>query len=325
MNKYLRLMFVLLGLLGNYFACCAMEDSRYGNAIQKGAPASITLSVRDFENNVVTGAVVHVSFCDPHASWSVMSTDTNGVVTATGKCYGEMIYYISKTGYYGTEGKFLFGMGDLPLVDGKWQPWGVTNVVVLKQIKKPVSMNAVVGEFVIPQKGTAIAFDLEMHDWVHPYGEGTHKDVLVCYDEVAPSADRLMYSKRLMLVFGTNGVDGVRIYRCDDFSEMRSVYEAPLEGYESSISLSLDQTRKKESKKELGPNEYLIFRVRSEVDDRGNVVRTHYGKIYGPVEYGLMGKKPLLKINCYFNPEVNSRNLEFDPRRNLSRQRVRLP
>ncbi len=55
------------------------------------------------------------------------------------------------------------------------------------------------------------------------------------------------------------------------------------------------------------PDRNYYFRVRTVVDDRGNIVSAHYGKIYGD----------FMQFSYYFNPTPNSRNVEFDPKQNL--------
>jgi len=63
--------------------------------------------------------------------------------------------------------------------------------------------------------------------------------------------------------------------------------------------------------------------VATETDAEGRIVKANYGKIYGPIQYGQGGDK--LDAVCYFNPEVNDRNLEFDPKHDLAGQRYDWP
>ena len=49
------------------------------------------------------------------------------------------------------------------------------------------------------------------------------------------------------------------------------------------------------------------FRVRTKLDENGNVVSARYGKIYGD----------FMQFSYYFNPTPNDRNVEFDPKQNL--------
>jgi hypothetical protein len=55
------------------------------------------------------------------------------------------------------------------------------------------------------------------------------------------------------------------------------------------------------------PKNY-IFRVNTILDKNGNVKSAQYGKIYGDFEEVL---------TTYFNPEPNSRELEYDMQHNL--------
>ena len=51
---------------------------------------------------------------------------------------------------------------------------------------------------------------------------------------------------------------------------------------------------------------YIVFRTRTKVDDKGNLVSAHYGKIYGLWEFfgGIRA------ANVQFNPNPNDTNLE---------------
>jgi len=55
------------------------------------------------------------------------------------------------------------------------------------------------------------------------------------------------------------------------------------------------------------PNRIYYFRVRTKMDENGNVVSAHYGKIYGD----------FMQFRYYFNPTPNDRNIEYDPKQNL--------
>ena len=62
-----------------------------------------------------------------------------------------------------------------------------------------------------------------------------------------------------------------------------------------------------------------MFRIRTVLDDMGNIVSARYGKIYGPIEYGESDTNPggKVRFTYYLNPTPNDRNVEFDPERNL--------
>ena len=52
----------------------------------------------------------------------------------------------------------------------------------------------------------------------------------------------------------------------------------------------------------------------------GSVTESHYGRIWGAIDYGSDGKNTInakMAFYYYFNPPPNDRNLEFDGRTNL--------
>ena len=117
----------------------------------------------------------------------------------------------------------------------------------------------------------------------------------------------------------------------DGFSDFKSPYKAFEGGYCKSVVWEYKRTRQAVIlDKQSTEGDCLIIRALSVVDDKGNLVQANYGKIYGPVEFGTIGPKTVLKMNYYFNPTPNDRNMEFDPSNNLfknlkSSEEVRQP
>ena len=61
-----------------------------------------------------------------------------------------------------------------------------------------------------------------------------------------------------------------------------------------------------------------FFKVRTKKDEKGNIVSALYGKIYGGVNYGIFRcPTAFLYFTYYLNPNPNSLNMEFDPKKNL--------
>jgi hypothetical protein len=115
----------------------------------------------------------------------------------------------------------------------------------------------------------------------------------------------------------TNGQDGFVRLKTDPFSEFQSGYEATVTGYQQKIAFKYDRTRTKVlCDEKLGGDEYLAFRVRTQVDGSGTVTNAKYGKLYGPLEFGV-GKDNSIRFSSYLNPTNNDRNIEFAPGQNL--------
>ena len=313
---------VLAIAMFGYLLCIAnlhaAESPEIRRAIDYGAKGKITLRVVDSKGNPVAGAKVSAGFYNPRNEADGMdgTTDANGQFTASGTPNGDMHYQITKDGYYKTESSYWFYRQNEPQIvkDGRWQPWNPTNTVVLKEKRKPIAMFARFADKVIPVQGKPIGFDLEYCDWVTPYGIGKISDLIFQYDGAYKGSQE--YSKQIKINFSSEN-DGLESFELDKTSELMSQYNASDTGYVSNITFERERTPIKILKsEELDENHYLIFRVRSVTDSTGKIIGANYGKIYGPIEYGTMGKEQRLTFTYYFNPD-GTRNLEFNPQLNL--------
>ena len=70
---------------------------------------------------------------------------------------------------------------------------------------------------------------------------------------------------------------------------------------------------------ESDPKRCYCFRVRSQFDEKGNMISAIYGKIYGDFKFDGFDKKGLTSIEFlyYLNPSPLDRNLEWDMKTNL--------
>jgi len=300
-------------------------------AREHGAKGKVTFRIIDSKGKPVENANVNVAFShsDSHVNDDVFDkpTDTNGLCMVSGISVDQMNFTITKPRHYKTEGQYWFYPGAGRSIDnGRWQPWNPTNTVTLKERSNPVPMYANNVEMPVPIRDVPVGFDLEIGDWVAPHGKGKESDLLLTYK--AKVQDYWNGSLELAISC-TNKLDGVFRAQKDMGSDFHSVYKAPSGGYQSEIKFAFVTTTDKDLKVEkLGDTEYLIFRVRTVLDDKGNIVSARYGKIYGPIEFGV-GKEHCVRFTYYFNPTANDRNLEFDLSRNLMWQaagkRVSMP
>lgn len=318
MKRFSTLAVVLL-------SCCLCAgkllaaSSEVEKARRQGARGQMTFRVVDSGGKPVEKAELRATFphSDSYGDVEVAKgfTDTNGIFIATGKTIDSVIYDIKKNVYYTTEGKYWFYRnGENCLQNGRWQPWNPTNTVILKECRHPVAMYAKPVNAAVPQLDLPVGYDLEKGDWVAPYGQGKESDLLITYRRTIQ--DKWTFTKELTIAC-TNKMDGFCRMSKDMWSAFRSAYEAPTNGYQSVVSLVYDRTKHKTLKsEEIDRSEYLIFRVRTVLDDKGNIMSARYGKIYGQIQYG-EGKDQRLRFTYYLNPTVNDRNLEFDPGQNL--------
>ena len=192
----------------------------------------------------------------------------------------------------------------------RWKPENPTIPYVLKKKRNPIALH--VKDFgyssrrSYPKFGEECGYDLERGDWVQPHGKGQQVDFFLRIDLNKQDDDN--FETKITVTF-PNEEDGLIYYEDEprEGSEFVSDYKAPLEGYQKQKVLkrySVDGVITSEINREKG-NYY--FRVRTKLDENGNVENAHYAKLYGDIPY----------FTYYYNPTPNDRNLEFDPERNL--------
>ena len=303
------------------FGCCAglsAASSELDEARTSGADGKVTFHVVNSRGEDVVDASVKAGFYNPRKGDDVCigQTDSNGLFAATGNSVDDMNYSIIKDGFYITTGRYVFYRRDeISVLNGRWQPWNPTNVVVLKERRNPIPMYAKRVDVLLPERDKPIGFDLELGDWVKPHGIGSKSDLIIMYK--GSYGDIQVFSKELRLGCG-NEQSGLQVLTLDSSSDLQSVYSAPEEGYARELVWERERTKFEIKKsKELDKDEYVVFRTRVVTNEKGELVGAHYGKIYGPIRYGRMGESHRLMFNYYFNPVENDRNIEFDPIRNL--------
>jgi hypothetical protein len=259
-----------------------------------------TVKVIGEDGNPVTGADVDVSYDIPpppepiEKSYGEIKglTDTNGIisVTHTNSSLGLGIT-VNKSGYYNTHIGYQF------YFDEKRR--NPTFTSILKKVGKPIAMYAKrIDSLRVPEFNKVIGYDLMAGDWVGPYGKGINADLYFTEKHTDPQ------SGYILSVSFPNPGDGIQEFdepllfqnASNGQSDLRSAQNAPVDAYQPKfVQTTYNQ------------NQNFYFRVRTKLDENGNVVSAHYGKIYGN----------LAQFTYYFNPTLNDRNIELDPKQNL--------
>ncbi len=230
-------------------------------------------------------------------------TDTNGIFFAThDDRTGEIGFSVNKDGYYET--RSVRTLRD-PADNANDRDLSLT--LALKKIGKPIAMYAKRLNTHVPDLDKPVGFDLDLGDWVGPYGKGVNADILFTghFDKKADGES----DYTLTVSFPKIG-DGIQEFMMSDaegVSGLRSAHEAPVAGYQSQWVQTDNRKPGKpiETNRDLNRNYY--FRILTKLDENGNVVSAHYGKIYGD----------FMQFSYYLNPTPNDRNVEFDSKQNL--------
>ena len=255
-----------------------------------------TVKVIGEDSNPIVGANVSVQYSvptEPNSSDQTYGevkgmTDTNGMFKAFHTdSSSDLGVTVDKAGYYTTH------IGHQFYFDEKNRHPSFT--LLLKNNGRPIAMYAKqIDSIAFPVFNKPIGYDLTSGDWVAPYGKGVNADFL--FTENHPAAK----SGYTFTVSFPNRGDGIQGFTRDwnlGVSHLLSSREAPIDGYQPKY----EQTQMPD------PNRIYYFRVHTALDSQGNILSTHYGKIYGD----------FMQFRYYLNPTPNDRNIEFDPKQNL--------
>jgi len=314
-------------------ACASAQVNWFAKTNLMRYPAQMTIKVLDDDDHPIGGISVGASTFSKHIPGDNFGTDeheivtevtdTNGVVTLAFSCITGEVAYSTRpfAGFYGNVGSQNFRFTGV--TSGQWQPWNPTKEIHIKRILNPVPMYARrANEIKIPTKGELLGYDLMVGDWVAPYGKGETSDFILKYESKpepkVPSRAYPPYDNALTVRFSNNG-DGIQSFFAPQHSssELRLPRQAPADGYESVLMKREYKEPGQSAYTDFREDQNYFFRVRTKKDAQGNIVRALYGKISGDFFVGGSDDNKLT-FTYYLNPEPNSRNMEFDPKKNLS-------
>jgi hypothetical protein len=252
---------------------------------------------------------------DVHSSITAV-TDTNGMATLYASTTSPIVGYGVRplSGYYKTSGgEYIFKAAK----DGHWQPQSPIVEMVLRPILDPVPMYAKRVDTHIKKPSLKYSYDLMAGDWVAPEGKGQTADLFFEVDGYWKTNND--YDSTLTISFA-NPMDGIQPFTTVEGSEFLSPRESPIDGYQDKIELRRVRKPGQLSPAWIDDNQKrtnYFFRVRTVLDENGTIKSALYGKIYGGFKFGGAADNCYLTGDYYLNSELNSRNMEFDPKRNL--------
>lgn len=279
----------------------------------------VTLKVVDEAGQPVAGAKAGVGYYTNSVGTAIKGlTDTNGIFKVSRRAHSGILgFSAEKAGYYPTrEPSYELGFTYDPVT------WNSTHTLVLKKIGQPVPMYARNARIEIPDVNKSIGFDLVEFDWVAPYGRGKQADFI--FKAERDWVNRNNFNSAIKLTF-SNKSDGLVPVSVplNQGGELRLSAIAPSDGYISELLKHLSHTPAGgwiDNERDGNKEQNYYFRIRTVLDEQGNVKSAQYGKIYGDFALDPINSKTIkVFFTYYLNPEPNSRNVEFDPKRNLSK------
>lgn len=300
----MRIKLVLMGMVSllSLTSCNGVTASGEGPLARRG------VRVLDETGLPMKGVPVSMSF--GHDVPTV--TNEEGIAVAEGQTRDGVGFLIDLDGYYRSHGH-LPNSKSVKL--GRWQPWGAINDVMVRKIENPISMYAVKKIKVeIPELEQPCGYDLFKGDWVAPWGEGEHPDII--FEAVSETRKPLDYYRRLTIRFNSEH-DGLIVAEHPkaprNYSQFVMDRYAPRGGYLSEYIIERHRTETEVFKP--GNLDFgYYFRVRTTMNEDGEIEESYYGKIKEPFKIMPAGKdlgRIAVRFGYYLNPNSNDRNLEF--------------
>jgi hypothetical protein len=299
MKKALIIIFVIVFAVGIYYQL----NKPWGEIMR------LAIKVVDDQGVPVADANVRGYLNDPRKNddgGKVYNsiTDLDGICKDWGLVYTFTECSVTKDGYYSS--RYHSRLKN----DDKYVP---DLTMVLKKIRNSSPMQVRSSDIILPGVGKYYPFDLDIGDWVEPYGNGKKPHVYIYY--LGHFKD-LFTGTSILRIKDGDGSAGLQIAEFDEYSKFKSMYFAPTNNYTNVIEFVIQETKEEIIKDtKLKNNQYLIFKVQNST----NSTMYNYGKIYHPFKYGKNrdSGKYMLHFTYYYNPTPGDRNLEFDSKQNL--------
>lgn len=276
-----------------------------------GALADVKIKVVDDMGEAVPDATISVTFYTSPQKVVVKrgKTDAEGCFSAKGLCIGEAHAWIRKGGYYETKRDPTFRV--LPEKDAerlrKWSEGTVETMATLKKMRDPANLVFHYMEYKkFPATNEVVKLDLEMLDWCPPYGKGLHDDMHLVFDGWRNPKDWYDFHEHLSVSF-PNCVDGFYRRTADVTSGFRYGYSASTnEVYRKEFDFRFARVMNGVTNRVcLANDEYLVYRVRTQTNECGQVIHANYGRIGEGVSQQIG-----LSMRSRFNSKDNDTNLE---------------
>ena len=291
------------------------SDPAYNKARRSGAMVQMKLLISNDMGAPVPNASVHVlmGMNFREQSYDIDGkSDTNGLFVVEGKTTGnEIIIEVTKDGYYKSSQKICFiKMGsEYDVKDGRWQPWGMSIPITLREIRAPVQLVVQKELYKIPSTNALVGFDMALKDWVSPHGKGEQADfeVFLTWD-----GKPLYYTQHTQLdIRFTEKFAGYYVFDNIKGSRFGGPYMADTNHiFQTGFSCMSSFVNGEPSFRGLEVGRSLIVRSRCKVDNEGRLVGANYSTIKNvTVEAGWTGEVKMM-IRYYFNPTPNDTNLE---------------
>jgi len=275
----------------------------------------VKLTVVDENQEPVPDANVRMIFYALNTPELVTAvTDKEGVVTAHGETYIELEVSAEKEGYYKSQLKFDTRKKD---DNGKLVVSDQDIKLILRKKVNPIALYAKKVSIKFPNTDKPIGFDLATGSFVAPYGIGQNTDLYLTMEKEVKSNKHFYQSVIITFPQEMDGFTKAVAKNTYRSSELKIDRKASIEGYGKSLDFERNKVPNEGYNMSNNLEDDCFLRIRTVVNEEGEIIKANYAKFKCESLYGVLSDSPGIRFTYYFNPEVNDRNLEFDPKRNL--------
>jgi len=265
-----------------------------------GTNIDITFDVKNEEGQPIEDAKIVASFLGGSGTDQKEGlTNRNGSTKLSGSGHFGVDFRITKEGFYESVG-------------GR-APRGQVVDIVLREVRDPIAMYAKYLDFYNTEYvNEVLRYDFLVGDYLPPHGSGSNADIEILWKHESSGVFHFRSDLTIEFLGENNGMVKFVVPIEKRYSSFKSDYKSVASGFIKKWNFSISRNGVDEpelSNLDSDANYYL--RIRTEVDDNGKVVYSHYGKIYGEVDSDSKG------VPYYINPSPNDRNIEFDWKQNL--------
>ncbi len=281
--------------------------------------ATVAVGIRDESNISLSGVRLTGVFARPETFHRTATkidkktTNAAGEAVVGGRTDGICSVQATKEGYYFSARGLDFSSSE----GGRWLPSPRQETLILKKVVKPVPMYAAARwPVTLPARAGSFGFDLEKRDWVAPHGAGVKADLIFTQEVKDDGSFGLAATLRVSFSKPADGL--IPLYELPGAeSELKLPRTAPAEGYETERKFTMSWSPSREPTPLARPALGYIYRVRTVLDEKGQVKSAWHGKIDGEFEWDARNfPTGQVTFTYYLNPDATP-NLEFDRKKNL--------
>lgn len=260
------------------------------------------------------------------------NTDKNGEVHFSGTAYDDKVEYFvaDRIGYYPQPYLNVQFTNMTEALFKKWLPYDEVQTVTLQKIGKTIPLFVKEAR---PKRNQDLTtspdrkffYDLVKGDWMPPFGKGEHSDIeftLLPRENLGigrgPSGIEKPYFKDTISVAFVGDGNGV-VKLVPPPNATLKVRTAPENGYQKGIRIWSGLTKTMQCEDSTDKEACHAFRIRTIRNERGEIIDSHYGKVYGDfaMKFNRDSTPRGVAFTYYLNLTPNDRNLEWDMEHNL--------